>query len=178
MNYQIGDTVIHWTYGVGTVIGIDEKLFDGITQQYYVVEIELLKLWVPMKEADGGSIRFPSDRDQFESLFGILRTPGEPLPDNSFKRIFALRQRMQKRSPESLCHVIRDLTDQSRQHSLNMEDASLLARAKKHLLDEWVLALGTPLPTAVRELEAFLRTEPLEQNLPLEQADEKSTINN
>jgi RNA polymerase-interacting CarD/CdnL/TRCF family regulator len=156
------------------VIGIEEMLMGGVTQQYYVVEVELLKLWVPVSEADAGSIRFPSDREQFEKLFDILREPGGPLPDNPYKRIFALRQRMQKRSPEALCHVIRDLTDQSHQHPLSVDDSSILVRAKKHLLDEWVLALGTPLPTAVRELEALLQTAPFDPSLSAVPVDGQS----
>jgi RNA polymerase-interacting CarD/CdnL/TRCF family regulator len=60
MNYKIGDTVVHWTHGLGTVIAIDEMSLAGKTQQYYVIEVEQLKLWVPVEEADEGSIRLPT----------------------------------------------------------------------------------------------------------------------
>lgn len=158
MNFQVGDTVVHWTHGLGSVIAIDEIHLNGITQQYYVVEIESLKLWVPVEAAEKGSIRVPADSARFETLFDILRAAGEQLPDNPFMRKTALRERMQKRSPEILCHVIRDLTDRSRQHPLNPDDSFLLDLAKKHLLDEWVLSLKIRREIAIRELDGLLQT--------------------
>ena len=158
MNYEIGDTVVHWTHGLGTVIGIDQMDLAGKTQQYYVVKVDLLKLWVPVDEANEGAIRLPTESDQFKLLFDILRTPGGPLPENQYQRKIVLRERMQKRSLEGLCHVIRDLKDRSLHHTLNQYDASVLYRAEEHLLDEWVLSLGVERSSALHELEVLLRT--------------------
>lgn len=166
MDYEIGDAVVHWTHGLGTVIAIDEIHLAGITQQYYVVEIEPLKLWVPVAEAHEGSLRFPTESTQFKRFFDILRTPGESLPANHYQRKLLLRERMQKRSLKGLCHVIRDLTDRSRHHPLNQNDASVLFRAEEHLLDEWALSLGVERSNALRELEVMLRTDMVEAILP------------
>ena len=175
MNYRVGDTVVHWTHGLGSVISIDEIHLAGNTQQYYVVEIELLKLWVPVKDADEGSIRFPADSARFERLFDILRQPGEPLPDNTFLRKNAIRERMQKRTPEGLCHLIRDLSDRSHLHPLNLDDSSSLLRAKKHLVDEWILSLGTERETALSELDDLLQVDTPDQKAPSEEGLERST---
>jgi CarD family transcriptional regulator len=156
MNYAIGDTVVHWTHGLGTVIAIDQMDLAGVTQQYYVVKVDLLRLWVPVDDANAGSIRLPTERVQFKGLFDILRTPGKRLPDNQYQRKTELRERMQKRTLEGLCHLIRDLTDRSRQHTLNQYDASVLFRAEEHLLDEWSLALGVQRTVALGELEELL----------------------
>jgi CarD family transcriptional regulator len=156
MNYAIGDTVVHWTHGLGTVVSIDQMDLAGITQEYYVVKVDLLKLWVPVEDARAGSIRLPTEKVQFKVLFDILRTPGISLPDNQYQRKTVLRERMQKRSLEDLCHVIRDLTDRSNQHTLNQYEASVLFRAEEHLLDEWVLSLDVERTEALRELEVLL----------------------
>lgn len=167
MNFEVGDTVVHWTHGLGTVIAIDEMHLAAITQQYYVVEIELLKLWVPIAEAQEGSLRFPTESAQFKKLFDILRMPGKSLPNNQYQRKLNLRERMQKRSLEGLCHVIRDLTDRSRYHPLNQNDASVLFRAEEHLLDEWALSLGVERSNALRELEVLLRGDLEETIIPV-----------
>lgn len=157
INYEIGDTVVHWTHGLGTVVAIDKMDLAGITQQYYVVEVQLFKLWVPIDEVNDGAIRFPMESVQFKEFFDILRMPGEQLPDNQYKRKNELRERMQKRTLEGLCHVIRDLTDRSLEHTLNQNDSAVLFRAEEHLLDEWVLSLGAERSDALLELEVLLR---------------------
>ena len=162
MKYNIGDTIVHWTYGLGTVVAIDQKQMAGITQDYYVVEIDLLKLWVPVAEANASSIRFPTESFQFEALFDILRLPGELLPDHNYQRKVALHERMQKRTLGDLCHVIRDLTDRSHKFTLNQNDSSVLSRAEDYLLDEWVLSLGAERSNALRDLEGLLRGDLLE----------------
>ena len=60
VNYKIGDIIVHWSHGIGTVVALDQKLMAGVNQQYYVVEVERFKYWVPVEEGNEGSIRFPT----------------------------------------------------------------------------------------------------------------------
>lgn len=162
VKYKIGDNIVHWTYGPGTVVAIDQKLIAGVTQQYYVVQVDLLKLWVPVEGVDESSIRFPTESVQFVALLDILRMPGERFPDHQYQRRLDLRERTKKRTLGNLCHVIRDLTDWSHDHTLNQYEASVLSRAEEHLLDEWVMSLGVERSNAEGELEILLRGDPLE----------------
>ncbi len=160
VKFKIGDVIVHWTYGLGTVVGIDQKDIGGIAQQFYIVEVGLLKIWVPVEEVELSSIRFPTESSRFRANLDILRTLGEQLPEHQFKRKIELRDRMQQRTLGDLCHVIRDLTDRSHQHSLNQNDSSVLFRAEEHLLDEWVISLGAERSNALGELKQLLREEP------------------
>lgn len=159
MDYKIGDTVIHWTHGMGKVIAIEEMELTGVMQKYYVVEAGILKLWVAIDEANEGSLRSPMNTSEFKTLLNILQTPGEALSDNYTKRKFELRNRIQKRNLESLCLLIRDLTYRSRHHSLNPNDMAVLFRAQESLLDEWVIALEMEREEAQAELDLLLRVE-------------------
>jgi RNA polymerase-interacting CarD/CdnL/TRCF family regulator len=165
MGYEIGDTVIHWTHGMGKVVAIEERILAGITQAYYVVEVGLLKLWIPAEAADQGPLRFPMESVAFQHVISILHTPGAPLSNNYTKRRFELRDRIQKRTPESLCCLIRDLTDRSRSHTLNQNDSDVLFRAEEYLLDEWVLSLDIERSKAQRELDVILRSDRTEGTL-------------
>lgn len=162
MDYSIGDTVVHWTHGIGKVIAIDEMNLAGTNKAYFVVEVGGLKLWVPAEEAMQGSLRFPMNRTEFQQMIDSLQTPGEPLPDNQYKRKTELRDRIQKRSLADLCNLIRDLVERSRHHTLNQNDSAVLFRAEEYLLDEWVLALGTEREEAQRTLDALLHRESTE----------------
>lgn len=157
MNYKIGDTVVHWTYGVGSVIAVEKVQLAETVQWYYVVEVDILKLWVPVDDASKGSLRSPMESTQFRDLLGILRTPGQPLPNRYMQRKIALRERMQKRTPEALFQVIRDLRERSNHHNLTIEDSAVLLSAEEFLLDEWVISLGTERSKALQDLEVIFQ---------------------
>lgn len=158
MDYKIGDTIVHWAHGVGKVVAIDHKDLAGVVQEYYVVDIAQLKLWVPVDGANKGSIRLPTDSLQFVKLFEILRIPGEPFPDNQYLRKLELSKRMQKKTLEDVCHVIRALKDRARLHSLNQNDSSVLLRAEEHLLNEWVVSMGVERSKAHSDLNELLQS--------------------
>lgn len=159
MNYQIGDKVIHWTYGTGRIIAIDEKILTGQTRQYYVIDTEQLTLWVPVDQAGENSIRPPTERFAFKALLNTLRSPAEVLPDHHFERKNQLVERMQKRKLVNICAVIRDLTTRSQLQNLNNNDRTVLRRAEECLLDEWELSLGSTRSSARRELDALLKED-------------------
>lgn len=163
MNYKNGDTIVHWTYGLGKIIRIEEKQLGEIKQPYYVVEINRLMIWVPVDEGNQGSIRFPLESQHFKALFDILRMQGEGLPDPYDKRKMKLQERMKKWTLPGLCHLIRDLSDLSQSHRLNPFDANVLSWAEERLLDEWVFSLGTERSKAIDEMNIFLRENEFER---------------
>lgn len=161
MKYKTGDIILHWTHGIGTITAVEEKTIDGETQLYYAIEVENFKYWVPVTESDKSAIHFPIDSSQFEPLFAILRTRGESLPDNQYKRKSELRERLLKKNLEDLCLLIRDLNEHSRSHTLNLDDSFIIKHAKERLLDEWELSLGVQRSDALEELNVLLQVDPI-----------------
>ncbi|HEX7972788.1 MAG TPA: CarD family transcriptional regulator [Anaerolineales bacterium] len=157
MNYQIGDQVIHSTYGPGKITAIDEKCLGGQTRQYYVVDTGQLTLWVRIDPVGENSIRPPTKGFEFKKLFSILRSPAEELPDQHDERKNKLSGRMNRRDLADICSVIRDLTTRSQLHNLNYNDRAVLKHAEDYLLDEWELSLGTARSAATKELEGLLQ---------------------
>jgi RNA polymerase-interacting CarD/CdnL/TRCF family regulator len=157
MNYQIGDQVVHWTYGPGTIIGIDEKVLANKASKYYVVEVDRMTLWVPVGEAGEKSIRPPTPSAEFKKLLKLLRSPCKQLPDQQSQRQSELSERMKKRTLADICCIIRDLVARSRTQRLNRNDADTLRRAEEFLLNEWELALRTPRETAQQEMDSLLK---------------------
>ena len=86
MNFQVGDQVVHWTYGPGEVIQLDEKALSGQTELYYVVQIRDMTLFVPINDQAETSLRLPTPAVDFESLFTILKSPAEPLSADRWER--------------------------------------------------------------------------------------------
>jgi len=154
--YQVGDQVIHWSYGLGKIIQMDEKELSGQTGKYYVVQIRDLTIWVPVSETGERSLRFPTPARDFQRLFRVLASPGEPLSTDRLERKIHLSEQMKDGSLESICRVVRDLTLHKRLKKMNDNDNNILERARSFLLNEWSVALAVPVQQADRELRKLL----------------------
>jgi hypothetical protein len=60
MDFQVGDKVVHWAYGPGEIVNLEEKVLSGQTNLYYVVQVNDLTLWVPSDEKGKRSMRLPT----------------------------------------------------------------------------------------------------------------------
>ena len=156
MNFEVGDQVVHWTYGPGEVIQLDEKVLSGQKENYYVVQIRDMTLFVPINDQGQTSLRLPTPSDEFESLFTILKSPEEPLATDRWERKNQLMAQMKDGRLESICRVIRDLVAFRRAKKLNDFDAAILERAQNFLLNEWHISLGISRADAEHELHMLL----------------------
>ena len=161
MSFQVGDQVIHWVYGLGEITQLDEKVLSGHTDKYYVVQIRDLTLWVPLNETGEHCLRFPTPARDFQKLFRILASPGEPLSPDRFMRKTQLTELLKDGTLESICRVVRDLMYYKRTKKINENDNSILAHARNFLLNEWSVALSVPVQQAESELKNLLETDGL-----------------
>jgi RNA polymerase-interacting CarD/CdnL/TRCF family regulator len=161
MSFQVGDQVIHWVYGLGEIIQLDEKVLSGHTDKYYVVQIRDLTLWVPLNETGEHCLRLPTPTRDFHKLFRLLASPGEPLSTDRYMRKTQLTDLLKDGTLESICRVVRDLVYHKRDNKLNENDNSVLERARSFLLNEWSVALSVPVQQAERELMNLLETDVL-----------------
>ena len=160
MNFQVGDTIVHRSYGPGKILKMDEKRLSGRTDLYYVVQVKDLTLWVPVRDSSESSLRLLTPAKEFEKLFAILSGSGEPLSPNRIERKTQLIEQMQSGSLEAICRVIRDLTNYKRTKKMSDSDASILERARDFLLTEWKLSLSVPLAQADQKLKQLLGENP------------------
>jgi RNA polymerase-interacting CarD/CdnL/TRCF family regulator len=160
MNFEVGDQVVHWTYGPGEIIQLDEKSLSGQTELYYVVQIRDMTLFVPINDQAETSLRLPTPADEFEELFTILKSPAETLSGDRWERKNQLMTRMKDGRLESICQVIRDLVVFRQAKKLNDYDTAILDRAQNFLINEWQISLGVPRAQAEHELQDILGEKP------------------
>jgi RNA polymerase-interacting CarD/CdnL/TRCF family regulator len=158
MAFHVGDQVIHWVYGLGEIIQLDEKKLFGHNDKYYVVQIDDITLWVPINESSERCLRFLTPARDFQKLFKILASPGEPLSPDRFERKTQLTERLKDGTLESICRVVRDLAFHKRTKKINESDKSILTRTRSFLLTEWSIVLSVPVHQAESELRNLLET--------------------
>ncbi len=142
MDFQIGDKLIHSTYGLGEVVLIEEKNIHGRATNCYVFRTHDLTIWIPIDDLHQNSLRKPTMPNEFTNLFSILTSPGEPLPEDRILRKDQLTEYLKNGQIKSICQVVRDLTHFKRRKKLNDQEKFILERATDSLLTEWIYALG------------------------------------
>jgi len=156
MKFQVGDQVVHWKYGLGKIIQMEEKVIFGKSALYYVVSIRDLIMWVKTDENGESSLRRLTPSSNFKNLFDILRSPGESLSVDHLQRKQHLQTQMREGKLEGVCRVVRDLTSFSSAQKLNENDKSILARARNFLIAEWGFSLSVTPAQAELELARML----------------------
>jgi RNA polymerase-interacting CarD/CdnL/TRCF family regulator len=139
-DYKVGDKVIHACYGLGEIVGMDEKFIHERHMLCYIVRIGDLSIWVKADENGKSGLRRPTPEDDFDGLFAILSSPGEPLPWDRYERKLALAERMKNGELASICSVIRDLTFFRREKKFNDYDKTTMERARSFLFAEWMFS--------------------------------------
>jgi RNA polymerase-interacting CarD/CdnL/TRCF family regulator len=161
MNFHEGDPVMHWTYGFGQVVHLEERDISGAKTLYYAVQVRDLTIWVPADNKLESRLRTPTSQSKFRQLLGILSTPGESLPDDRLQRKARLLELLKDGRTESLCQTIRALSTYQKNKSLNDSDQIILKQSQSTLLGEWEFVLSVPHAEAEIEMYRLLAAVPL-----------------
>jgi RNA polymerase-interacting CarD/CdnL/TRCF family regulator len=156
MNFHEGDSVMHWTHGLGKVVRMETMALSGEKILYYAIQIGDMTVWVPADDMLETRLRIPTDAAEFKRLMDILTHPGESLPVDRFARKKLLLDWLQDGSVEALFRVIRSLSTYRHFHPLNEDDQAFLKRTRRALLGEWSFIMSIPLAEAEHELQHLL----------------------
>jgi RNA polymerase-interacting CarD/CdnL/TRCF family regulator len=161
MKIREGDSVMHWTHGLGKVVQLEERVLSGQAMMYYAIQIGDMMVWVPADEQLETRLRFPTRTAEFQKLVDTLSQPGEPLPDERRERKTLLMEWLKDGRTESLFRVIRSLATYRQAHSLNLDEQTLLKRSKNTLVGEWSYAMSITPTQAEHELYRLLALDAL-----------------
>ena len=156
MVFQIGDPVVHCVYGMGKVTDVEERVYNQATTTYYKVQVIDFTIWVPADENLKSRLRLPASASGFKMMLALLGSPADVLPKDRRERNTILQERMKDGAVESLCKVIRDLAHFRRDKSWSEYDSSLMKRAQKTLIGEWIHILSVTPEQAETELLRLL----------------------
>jgi RNA polymerase-interacting CarD/CdnL/TRCF family regulator len=154
--FHRGDAVMHWTYGLGSVVRLENRELLGQKMLYYAVQVGDMTVWVPNDDQLPIRLRRPSTRGQLARLRTLLSKPGVPLPQDRHERKTLLLEMLKDGRAESLCKVIRSLVVFAKTHPLNDNDQVLLKRAQTALLAEWSHALSVTPAQVEQQLQRHI----------------------
>lgn len=156
MDFQIGEKVIHWTYGLGEIARIEEKTIHGRLENCYVFASTDMMVWIPVNNGEKSTLRRPTPPEEFDKLFAILSGPCEKLADDPVTRKNQLMELIRDGRLHTIGQVVRDLTHLKRTSKLNDQEKIMLERTMNSLLNEWTFSLGVSLAQAQQDMTRML----------------------
>lgn len=141
MEYKPGDFVVHPSHGVGQIVTIEEMEFATQRQSlFYRVGFGKTTIWVQVKNERG--IRAITSKADLTYYRNVLESPPVSLNSDFRLRQKELETRLQDRSFEILCEVVRDLYALSEERALNNYESNLFRRTSHSLQQEWAVSSG------------------------------------
>jgi len=156
MTFQIGDTAIHLSHGLGEVVDIEDRIIHDRPTTCYVFQTPDLTIWIPIDDAQQHTLRAPTPPAEFNKLSQILTTPSAPLPDDRLLRKAQLTEQIRGGQLPDICTVVRSLTDYMQSARLNDQEKSIFERAMRSLVTEWAYSLDISLALAQQAVDKLL----------------------
>lgn len=158
MTYQTGDLVVHPSYGLGSIVRLEERRLDASGQRsYYVMEAGASTVWVPVQPDGTAALRAVTPVRDLAHYRAVLRGTPNQLDRDHNKRRLELKERLATGSFLILCEVVRDLSALGWQRPLRDADAAVLNKVRDNLLREWAAASGQTIAGAEEEVNRLLQ---------------------
>jgi RNA polymerase-interacting CarD/CdnL/TRCF family regulator len=158
MQFNIGDTVVHASYGIGQIVGLEKLRYLGAeARPYYVVAIENGTIWVPLDDSKGMHLRSLVRQDELDRYRKVLRDSPLPVSEDRYQRSADFSARLKTASFQTLCEVVRDLTAFGWKKKLNDYDNATLRKVTGNLSREWSLSANIPVSAVEAEIKLLLQ---------------------
>jgi len=157
LRFNIGDWIVHTSYGVGKVVDIVDKDMDGQKESYFKVSTEEIEYWLPVDKADAEHIKPIRSEKEFSQAIKIISEPPKTMtePHNQYKRL--IYERWLDGSLSARAAFIRDLHGRNSIKGLSYDEKATYEKAENHFINEWILTNPTlSKPTARKRLNEAL----------------------
>ena len=154
--FNIGDKVIHPTYGAGTIKDINEKQIRDQICAYYVIELlgQTGTLMVPVSRANELGLRLPLEKP--DRVFTILNSEPDSLPADHRERQESISTGIRTGDVLKISEAVRDLAHRDRADKLTEVDLRLFRQAQDLLVGELALSQDVDMDTAREQMAAAL----------------------
>jgi len=156
--FGVGDPVIYPQHGAGRVVAIEHRTIGDVEREYLVVDLELqdLKVWVPVDEAEQVGVREPTPADELDDLFELLADHDVRIPTNFSRRMKNNQSRMNDGDVWQLAEVVRNLAIRRARNHLSPSEKTLYLHARNLLVAEVALSMGADHEAATAAIDAHL----------------------
>jgi CarD family transcriptional regulator len=110
--FQVGDRIVHPSYGVGTVTEIRERHTLGPGKRYYTLELldqPEMTVMVPVGGEERLGLRRPVVEAKLGQVWRVLRGDPQVLPSDHEKRCTGIEEKLESGDVFAIAEALRDL---------------------------------------------------------------------
>ncbi len=170
LTFALGQRVVYPSQGVGKILGIADRQFEGKTLTYYDIyfEEEDMNIMVPAERAEELGVRYIVPPDEAQLALDMMSEDCEPITSDWKLRYQTNYNLLRKGSVADVATIVRCLYHRSKVKELPLLERKLYESAKSIMADEIGCALDIP-PKEVEKM-IHARLEP-GRALPREKTD-------
>ena len=134
--------MVYPMYGAGVIEDLEEKIIDGQSHVYYVLNIPVgnLKILASVKNAENVGIRGILTTDQLNETMDDVRKLPVSMPDNWNQRYKENMSKIKTGNMKEVAEVYRNLKLRERERGLSSAEKKVLSTAKQIILSEIILS--------------------------------------
>lgn len=143
--YEIGDRIVYPMHGAGVIESIEEKLFLGNMQSYYVLRIPMrdMKVMIPVISAGDIGIRKIVGKQEVNQILMDLSQKNSNCTINWNKRYRENMEKIKTGDVFEVADVYKSLMAREKEKGLSTGERKMLSTARQILLSELTLAEDT-----------------------------------
>ena len=158
-DFRKGMWVVHQSYGVGQIQGIETRNISGEDADYYhlIIKPTNSHIWIPIEKL-AEDARQVSTPEEFQEALAILERPPHPMDGQLNVRTKRITDVRAENSPITLARLLRDLwARQKEQGALSQTETDAMRRITERFLGEWTVCLGVELEVAEQKMIELLQ---------------------
>ncbi len=140
--YSLGDRVVHRSYGIGEIDGIEYKPINGIEVECFKVKTESAHFWFPTEGLDNHRIHPVASQDLVQKVIKILRSAPQGLEFDQFQWKERIDLVQSEGDILAISGLVRDLVVLKTTKKLNQVQSHALKTLENRLLIEWAASSG------------------------------------
>jgi RNA polymerase-interacting CarD/CdnL/TRCF family regulator len=155
--YALGDLVVHRSYGIGKIEGIERKPINGEKRDCFRVKTENSVFWFPTDAMENPRVHPLASLALIEEAILILQSEPKEFTDDPHHWKERIDEVQDYGGFLDITKLIRDLAGLKKNKVLNRTQDQALTILEKRLLREWAARLDVDIDSIRPKLEAYLK---------------------
>lgn len=151
-----GDWIIHSRYGLGQVVGVEEKTLEDSKQPYYNVRTYTFSYWLSSSNLESGRIRRIAHSDEFQQALNLISDEPVLLDENFRARMQGINDLIAENSIQSKAQLIRDMHARNVRKDIHANERGILDIQKDQFIEEFVISCQISEITAREQIRVAL----------------------